>query len=279
MQVIGIDISKRWMDVAWQYDQCWHNQRLPVNPEGWRQLLSILPGERHYVLEATGNYHLKTAMFLHAADQAVSVVNPLVIKRFAQIAQLDSWLDDLKCQHTRSSNPLESQHYQSCPNRLVCDQIQTQRQLIQRQIRTCEQQLEVLVRQGFSAVYERLLSIPGIGPTTASKLIADTDGFRRFCEVKSLVAYVGLSSRVSQSGSRVRSSGGITKMGAGRLRQLLYLCSWTAKRCNPACARLAERLQQKGKPAKVINIAVAHKLLRQAFAVATKEEYFAASCA
>ena len=57
-------------------------------------------------------------------------------------------------------------------------------------------------------------------------------------------------------------------MGNGRIRQLLYICSWTARTCNPSCKALSERMIEKGKPAKVINIAIAHKLLRQAFAVA-----------
>ena len=64
------------------------------------------------------------------------------------------------------------------------------------------------------------------------------------------------------------------KMGQARMRQLVYLCSWTAKRCNPACKQLYQRLQASGKPAKVINIAIAHKLLRQAWAVATQNVNF-----
>ena len=68
-------------------------------------------------------------------------------------------------------------------------------------------------------------------------------------------------------------------MGRGRIRQLLYLCSWTAKRSNKACVELHQRLSEAGKPPKVINIAIAHKLLRQAYAVATQGVEYSESCA
>ena len=76
---------------------------------------------------------------------------------------------------------------------------------------------------------------------------------------KALSAYTGVSPTTYRSGTSVQ----------GRARQLLYLCSWTAKRCNNACQTLHTRLSEAGKPPKVINNAIAHKLLRQAFAVAT----------
>ena len=47
---------------------------------------------------------------------------------------------------------------------------------------------------------------------------------------------------------------------------------------NQACALMYERLKQKGKPERVIKVALANKLLKQAFAIATsgipyKENY------
>ena len=106
-----------------------------------------------------------------------------------------------------------------------------------------------------------------------------TDGFTRFEDVKQLCAYIGVSPTTLRSGSSVKGKGGIAKLGQGRMRQLLYLCTWTAKSCNPACKQLHQRLKAQGKPAKVINIALAHKLLRQAHAVATKNVRFSAEFA
>jgi len=43
--------------------------------------------------------------------------------------------------------------------------------------------------------------------------------------------------------------------------------SWTAKKRNQQCAGLYKSLAEKGKPEKVIKVAIAHKLIRQIFGV------------
>jgi transposase len=94
-----------------------------------------------------------------------------------------------------------------------------------------------------------------------------TDGFTKFEHHKQLTAYIGFSPRVYQSGTSVKGKGHICKMGNAQIRKLLYLCSWTAKFCNKACREMYERLKEKGKPERVIKIAIANKLLKQAFAI------------
>jgi hypothetical protein len=63
-------------------------------------------------------------------------------------------------------------------------------------------------------------------------------------------------------------------MGKSQIRKLLYMCSWTAKKCNKNCKEMYERLKAKGKPERVIKIAIANKLLKQAFAIATSKEKY-----
>src|SRR5690606_39778666 len=125
--------------------------------------------------------------------------------------------------------------------------------------------------KSFPELYKRLQTIPSIGSNTALELIVIIDGFSLFVNDKALNSYIGISQTTYRSGTFVQGKGGIAKMGRGRARQLLYLCSWTAKRCNRGCQELHARLSEAGKPPKVINIAIAHKLLRQAFAVATSQ--------
>ena len=52
-------------------------------------------------------------------------------------------------------------------------------------------------------------------------------------------------------------------IGGGRasVRQALYMATLTAKRCNPAISAYAAKLQQRGKPLKVIMVACMRKLL------------------
>ncbi|MEJ1382282.1 MAG: transposase [Candidatus Sedimenticola sp. (ex Thyasira tokunagai)] len=191
-----------------------------------------------------------------------------------EIQQAHSWLDGLIREQTRLLNRKEALAHHTKPSRFVKKQISSQLKQLKEKIRACERHLEELVKKSFAELYERLLTIPSIGPKSAIELIIVTDGFSRFTDVKALSAYIGVSPTTYESGTSVRGKGGIAKFGQGRMRQLLYLCSWTAKFCNPACRLLYTRLKALGKPQKVINIAIAHKLLRQAFAVATKECVF-----
>jgi transposase len=307
MTIVGIDVSKQSFDGAWRVGTQVRHQQFEYTDAGLDALLAQTPASAHYVMEATGMYHARLALKLHAAGRQVTVVNPLVIKRFAQmqlsrvksdkadaalicqygeqhalapwspatadvleLQQAQGWLDDLIQERTRLLNRQEAVAYHTQPSAFVVKQMSAQRQHLETQIKACEGHLQEVVKRAFFELYERLLTIPAMGPKTAVGLIVVTAGFERFTEVKELCAYVGVSPTTYQSGTSVKGKGGIAKLGQGRMRQLLYLCSWTAKRCNPACKALYCRLQALGKPAKVINIAIAHKLLRQAFAVATK---------
>jgi len=60
---------------------------------------------------------------------------------------------------------------------------------------------------------------------------------------------------------------------------LLYLCALTAREFNKACKELYNRLIEKGKPKKLALIAVANKLIRQAFGcIKNKSIYNAELC-
>ncbi len=59
-----------------------------------------------------------------------------------------------------------------------------------------------------------------------------------------------------------------------RVRATLYVCAWSAKKCNKACTELYERLVAKGKSKRLALIAVANKLIKQAFAIATGNKFY-----
>ena len=121
---------------------------------------------------------------------------------------------------------------------------------------------------------QALQTIPGIGPKSSAIIIAITGNFEKFSNYKQLIAYVGLNPRIFESGTSVKGKGHICKMGTSRLRKLLYLCSWSAKKHNVFCKEMYERLKAKSKPERVIKVAIACKLLRQAFAVGKNQTNF-----
>jgi transposase len=312
----GIDVSKDWFDAAWGQPGRLCCERFAYTHEGIEQLMVQVPGEVVFVMEATGVYHARLALKLFEAGRSVSVVNPLVIKRYAQmkllrvksdradaqlilrygqehrpalwepageqvqeLQQAHGWLNDLISERTRLLNRQAVQQYRACPSAFVAKQMAEQLQQLQQRIDGCEAHLEDLVKKSFAQLYERLLTIPSIGEKTALELIIVSDGFTRFEDVKELGAYIGVSPTTLSSGSSVKGRGSIAKLGQARMRQLLYLCSWTARSCNPACKQLHQRMKAQGKPNKVISIAIAHKLLRQAHAVATKNISYSAEFA
>src|SRR5690606_4528270 len=87
-------------------------------------------------------------------------------------------------------------------------------------------------------------------------------------------SYIGLSPRIYESGTSVKGRSRICKMGMSRIRAMLYVCAWSAKKINKACKELFERLVEKGKAKKLALIAVANKLLKQAFAIANKNIFY-----
>ena len=310
--IVGIDISKATMDASWRRtDGVEEQQRYSQDLTGYAALVVAAPAGSMFVMEATGVYYLRLAHYLYEHGQRVSVVNPLVIRRFgqmkllraktdaadarliaeygrsvtlslwrpaavviSQLQQLDSWLESVTREQTRLKNQREALVQRPDADEFVRQSLTQRLHEVAAHIAGCERQLKQLAERHYGEMYRRLRSIPGIGPKTAVKLIAVTEGFTRFVTVQALASYVGVCPRVFQSGTSVKGPGHIAKLGMGRLRQLLYLCSWTAKRCNAACKDLYDRLKAKGKPERVIKIAIAHKLMRQAFAVATKNEMY-----
>jgi transposase len=97
-----------------------------------------------------------------------------------------------------------------------------------------------------------------------------TEGFTKIQNHRQLIALAGLAPTEHTSGTSVWGRRCICKMGNGYLRNVLYMCSLSAIRHNEACKELYERLKAKGKRSKITFIALCNKLLKQAFAIATK---------
>ena len=81
-QFLGIDVSKDVLDV---YDFNGHYHQFKNNYSGFKKLLALTSLASHCIMEATGYYHLKLAYFLQEHSIAVSVENPLKVKRFIQM--------------------------------------------------------------------------------------------------------------------------------------------------------------------------------------------------
>jgi transposase len=79
---------------------------------------------------------------------------------------------------------------------------------------------------------------------------------------------LGITPTIRLSGSSVRRRSRISKVGNKKLRNLLFLCAFSAFKHNKACREIYEHITNKGKSKKLALIAVANKLLKQVFAIA-----------
>lgn len=82
----------------------------------------------------------------------------------------------------------------------------------------CDRKIEALSRQSEPAC--RLMAIEGVGPITATALVASVDNARTFANGRQSAAWLGLTPRQSSSGGKARL-GAISKRGDVVLRTLL----------------------------------------------------------
>ena len=112
-----------------------------------------------------------------------------------------------------------------------------------------------------------LQSIPGIGPETATLLIAELGDITRFKDAKAVIAYVGLDPRVKQSGASLKHNTKITKRGSPYMRQALYLAAASAERCDDELKATYDKKRAEGKRYKEATIVVARRLLARVYTV------------
>lgn len=302
-QFIGIDISKESFDV-------WFPEKGHLNFEntskGFRSFYKRLtPNKDWCVMEATGSYYQQLAVYLHSKGVLVSVVNPLVIKRFIQMKLQRNKTDKSDCkmiykyateqelhpwepqpkyidqcrllnscieiyfkQSTALKNKLHSLQSQGFTSGNIVRSLKRQIKSIGKEIALLEQEIEDLIKQNAGQMLTNISSIPGIGKKTAMLLIANTNAFSRFENHKQVSSFFGLAPTERSSGSSIRGNSRISKAGNPAIRINLFLCSFTAYKSNAQCRALYTRLVDKGKSKKLALVAVSNKLLKQAFAVA-----------
>ena len=307
MVYCGIDVSKLSFDVYYQGK----NHVFENAIKGFKAFKLILNQNEQCVMEATGPYYLQLAVFLYQHGIKVSVVNPLVIKRFSQMRLVRAKTDKADAKLIALYAEKEVPKLWTPPKRVLLEiqQTQTVMEGLQKQLRMLSNQLESIqvqpfqsnesikalkqiiktidthygkleesilskVQEYFNEELKLLTSIPGIGIKTAVTLLVVTNGFSKFDSSKKLASYAGLCPRIYQSGSSVMGKGHITKMGGARLRTLLYMGACSAKKYNKACREMFDRLVANGKAKKLALIAVANKLIKQAYAIVTKKTMY-----
>jgi transposase len=289
---VGIDVAKAHWDVAIHERQ--HVERYASDADGCRQLLeaiATLPAVRVCV-EATGGYERALVAALRERAVAVSIVNPRQIRDFAraagQLAKTDAIdarmiarygavmrpaasetlgenQEKLRALRTRRQQVAEALVQEK--NRLSTSIDRDARQSIEeavefyrRQLQSLDEQLAQLMQADpeFRKKLDLLVSVPGVGPTTAAALTAELPELGRLNR-RQAARLVGLAPINRDSGT-LR---GKRMIGGGRatVRKGLYMATLVAAKHNPIIRAFYQRLLQQGKAKMVALTACMRKLL------------------
>lgn len=301
----GIDVSSETLDLYFKNKEgILQHLQVTNTVTGFRKMIKLSGKKTHFVMEATGVYHLNLIFFLKEQNIAFSVVNALQIKRYIQMhlernksdkkdakriyeygverqpeiyvmpdkeyfecRSLNNAIHDLTKEITKFSNQIHS--IKKCP--FETKVIEKSFEKIVKKLTEEKQNLEIILQQKLIAweadMLKLVTSVKGIGRRAGAELIIYTQGFKDMDSYKQLISYAGLSPIEYRSGSSIRGRVRICKQGGKQLRNILYMCALNAKKTNAQCRALFDRLVEKGKNKKAAVIAVCNKLLKIVFGV------------
>lgn len=289
---IGIDVAKDRLDVNVQPsgEAFTVTRDEPGLADLARRLATL--GPVLIALEATGGYEVVVAATLAAAALPVVVVNPRQIREFARstgrLAKTDTldaraiaafaaavrpalrpvpdaqarWLGQLVARRRQLVDMLGAEHNR----RHLIEPPALRRRLdahirwLERALHDLEGDIDTTIRSSplWRATEDLLRSVPGIGPITASTLIADLPELGHL-DRRKIAALVGVAPINRDSGT-LR---GRRMIAGGRapVRHVLYMATLAAIRHNPIIAAFYQRFVTAGRPGKVAVTAAMRKLL------------------
>lgn len=122
----------------------------------------------------------------------------------------------------------------------------------------------------------RLVTVPGVGPITASAILAGVPDIQGFRSGRDFAAWLGLVPRQNSSGGKDRL-GRITKMGDRTIRRLLVtgalsVIRWARRKETFIESWIGKLIARK--PLKLAAVALANKMARIIWAVLTRQEVY-----
>jgi transposase len=292
--VAGVDVGKRYLDTAVHGLK---DAARSANTElGISELIAWLRAREvgRVGLEASGGYERRLHLALEEAGFEVVLHQPIEVRRFAQLKRWRAKNDRQDAQLIAAATAQVDAVKAALDPRLadlaerltayeqVSDQIATLKtflehvslkdvlKLLVSQIRSLERTKAKLAddilrrikaEADLLARFRLLLSLPGVGPIVAATLVIRMPelGAMKRGQAASLLG-VAPFDRDSGQWKGQRFIGG----GRARPRRMLYLAALAACRSSPAFKGFAQRLLERGKPKKLVLVAVMRKLVEAA---------------
>lgn len=293
-RIAGIDVGKRRLDVA-LYGQ---GQTLTVDndPAGIGSLIAWLKANEvtRVGLEATGGYERAVRQALGSAGLEVVMHQPLEVRLFARLKRLKAKNDRLDAaliaaataqvdavraasdprlnQLAERLTAYEQMSDQAAQMKTYLEHV-TLKDIVdhyQAQIHSLESLKARLLKDILALVAAHpdlaarlalLRSLPGFGPVVAVALLIRMPELGGL-EPGKAAALLGVAPFDSESGQHKGQR--FIQGGRARPRRLVYIAALAAKRIDTGFKAFAERLSSKGKPPKLILVAIMRKLIEAA---------------
>ena len=299
---LGLDISKDKIDCALLLNNKYKHKIITNSINGFEQLLEWLQQNNvdvtklHCCCEATNVYYLALAKFLYQKQIAVSVINPAIIKHYAQyklkriktdkqdaklIAQFcrseqtEFWqpetVDKTKlkslCRRAEQLNELLTME----KNRSYVADEYSQASVLQtiafleNELAECREHIQSLIESNAELKRKQkiLKSITGIGQTTSQILLSVLIDIDKFPTARDLISWLGLSPIVRQSG-KYKGMAKMSKMGDKFIRKALYVPARVACTRSKLWRSWFEKHVQT-KPPKKVYVMMMVKLVKYAY--------------
>jgi transposase len=285
----------------------------PKGHQAVLRFLERAGGSVRVAMESTGLYGLDLALCLHQAGIALMVANPRAVRHFATALmqrskndqldaevlrefaarmpflawrppsaaalklvavarRLEALTDMLAAEKNRLHAASLSEALPAIIRRDVQRSIQTQQRAIERLTRAVQQ--FILDDPELARRFQLLLSIPGVGSTSALHLLAELTLLPVAMDVRQWVAYAGLDPREYSSGTSVHKKVRISKAGNHHLRRALYMPALVASQHQPHLAAFYEHLLARGKTKMQALVATMRKLLHAIFGMLKHDQLF-----
>jgi transposase len=277
------------------------------------RMLQLVGPEIRVCMEATSLYGLDLALALHAAGIAFMIANPRSVRNFARAMMQRSKTDRLDAVVLREYavrmpfEPWRPPSPQALHLMAIAHRIQALtrmitaeknrlhaaslshalpavvRQDLARSIQSLERALKRLTLAALELVLsdpqlarrnELLLSVPGIGVTSALNVLAEILRLGPDCSVRQWVAFAGLDPRHYTSGTSVAKKTIISKSGNAHLRRALYMPALVTVQHEPHFRGFYQHLVARGKTKLQAIVAVMRKLLHAIYGMFKHNQLF-----
>jgi transposase len=265
------------------------------------------------LMEASGVYHEKLAIWLTDKDRPVMVVLPNKARKYMEALGLKSKNDKidakglaLMCaQHkfdlwqpmvkfyyelrlltrhyqstqelkTTFSNQYHALQYSGYSSKLVSKQLEKTVALFEKQVKESKEHIVKYIdtNENVKRKVYQICKIKGIDILTVATILAETNGFELFKNQGQLVSYAGYDVVENQSGNHVGKTR-ISKRGNSRIRRILNMPALNVVRYKQTpFVNLHERIFEKTKVKMKAYVAVQKKILIVIYALWKKDEVF-----